>query len=246
MSESNSTNFDEIWESSANLDEVCSRTGKTKRQAVCVASSHRAKGVPLKTFTHGVTSAALPGERFGKWLVIEIVGDRKRLCQCECGKIRAVHACSLTAGTSTCCIKCRKRPPRDENAVTLLPEYGVWSGMKSRCTYPTMKCWKNYGGRGIKVCERWLNSFENFYADMGPRPSPKHSIDRFPDNDGNYEPGNCRWATDAEQQANKRKKPPRACLNCGSLTRRTWHGICHNCNEYQRRNGVPRPQRLFL
>jgi hypothetical protein len=72
-----------------------------------------------------------------------------------------------------------------------------------RCTDPTHKSFKDYGGRGIKVCERWLK-FENFLADVGLRPSPLHSIDRFPNNNGNYEPGNVRWATDTEQQNNRR------------------------------------------
>jgi hypothetical protein len=76
--------------------------------------------------------------------------------------------------------------------------------MRNRCGNPNVPCYARYGGRGIKVCDRWLESFENFYADMGPRPSSKHSIDRI-DNDGNYEPNNCRWVTKGIQNRNTSK-----------------------------------------
>jgi hypothetical protein len=83
------------------------------------------------------------------------------------------------------------------------PLFQIWSGMVDRCTNPRCKAWPDYGGRGIKVCERWMY-FWNFVEDMGERPTPNHSLDRFPDNDGNYELHNCRWATRKEQMRNRR------------------------------------------
>lgn len=83
------------------------------------------------------------------------------------------------------------------------PEYAAWSGMRSRCTNQNKRDYPRYGGRGITVCERW-SRFENFLLDMGLRPSSDHSIDRYPDKNGNYEPSNCRWATREQQGRNKR------------------------------------------
>ena len=81
------------------------------------------------------------------------------------------------------------------------PEYRSWQAMKSRCYRETDPRFRRYGARGIRVCRRWLDSFESFLADLGPKPSPAHSIERV-DNDGDYEPGNCRWATPQEQGRN--------------------------------------------
>lgn len=100
-------------------------------------------------------------------------------------------------------------PARD---VRYTPEYRCWDRMLTRCSNKNDKSYKNYGARGISVCERW-HKLANFIADMGPRPSRKHTIDRI-DNDGNYEPGNCRWATRLEQGSNKRTN---RFLNIGGL-----------------------------
>ena len=81
-------------------------------------------------------------------------------------------------------------------------EYKIWQSMKQRCYNSNLKAYKHYGGRGICVCDRWLNSFENFSQDMGLRPSISHQIDRT-DNDGNYEPGNCEWSTNTENSNNR-------------------------------------------
>jgi hypothetical protein len=98
------------------------------------------------------------------------------------------------------------------------PERMVWKAMRQRCNNPSATGFSDYGGRGIKVCERWDSSYANFLADMGRRPSAKHSLDRI-NNDGNYEPGNCRWVTWSEQMRNRRigtARPESAqCVQCG-------------------------------
>ena len=108
------------------------------------------------------------------------------------------------------------------------PEYRAWDAMIHRCERPSEKRYHRYGGRGIKVCERWRVSFEAFLEDMGPRPSTKHSIDRRNPN-GNYEPGNCRWATAGEQQINRSNN---------KLIE--WRGVTKCAAEWERELGLRR------
>jgi len=96
---------------------------------------------------------------------------------------------------------------RHKDGKSSLPEYRIRVEMIRRCTDANTINWNVYGGAGVTVCDRWIESFENFYEDMGPRPSAKHSLDRWPDLAGNYEPGNVRWATGKEQGRNRRNVP---------------------------------------
>jgi hypothetical protein len=118
-----------------------------------------------------------------------------------------------------------------KHGLTGSPEFNIWKGMKYRCSHAGGKYFKNYGGRGISVCERWATSFANFLEDMGKRPSISHTIERA-NNDGNYEPGNCRWATRAEQALNTRRVLDLRGKIFGRLTvieradRRLWKCLC--------------------
>ena len=101
------------------------------------------------------------------------------------------------------------------------PEYYAWKDMKRRCLNPNHKAYSDYGGRGIGVCDRWKNSFENFFVDMGTKPSPKHSIDRI-DNNGDYSPENCKWSTRVEQQNNLRNNKPLITIGNETYTIAQW------------------------
>src|SRR5207249_3213873 len=124
--------------------------------------------------------------------------------QCECGKIFQTKRYYIATGHTKSC-GCRRvivgkmRTTHGESGGVV--EYGIWAAMIRRTTNPNCEEWLRYGGRGIKVCERWMQ-YEKFLSDMGRRPSARHSIDRI-NNDGNYEPGNVRWATPEEQVRNR-------------------------------------------
>jgi hypothetical protein len=155
----------------------------------------------------------LSGRRFGRLKVIDFAGIKNQRslwrCRCDCGNITTVYGSKLSYGSTTSC-GCRQLEASGENGKKNLrhgrwrsPEYYAYHAMKQRCLNPNYHHFKNWGGRGIKVCQRWLDSFEAFFADMGPKPSPHHSLHRR-NNNGNYNKANCLWVTAKEQAANRR------------------------------------------
>jgi hypothetical protein len=175
----------------------------------------------------------LTGQRFGRLVVVRFAGltllatgrhGATWVCECDCGTVKVVRARYLLRGQSRSC-GCLRSETVSARASTQFggvrapagawrtPEYVVLVSMWARCENPNNKDFRRYGARGITVCQRWRKGengkspYECFIEDMGRRPSPELSIDRI-DNDGNYEPGNCRWATPKQQQLNRRKRAP--------------------------------------
>lgn len=164
------------------------------------------------------SAVALEGQVFGRLMALSRLPERLAtgktlwLCRCECGATTTAQTAHLRDGrrVSCGCAKRGKSNPWKRRHGHFVgnrpsPTYSTWQSMISRCKFPYINGYHNYGGRGIRVCDRWL-TFANFLADMGERP-PGMSIDRV-NADGHYEPGNCRWATATEQMATRRGPTP--------------------------------------
>ena len=182
----------------------------------------------------------ISGERFGLLTAVRKLESKGRqtvwLCLCDCGKHKNVETRNLRGGFVKSC-GCASNQMRSQNSTTAThrlsgdPIYKTWSMMKSRCSNPKYTHYEYYGGRGIKVCERW-QSFENFYADMHPRPIGA-TLDRK-DTNGDYTPDNCRWATREEQVNNRRNN-----------VQLTFHGETMSLVDWANTFGVRR-QKMYL
>lgn len=205
------------------------KRGRTNRCRSC--STKRTIGTDSERYK------SVLGQQFGDRVVIALAPSRRRegsraassrvICQCKCGLISECSLQALRKGKSTRCHSCAriihgataKPTPNGKRGPT--PEYRSWLGMNTRCFNPNLPCYSYYGGRGITVAPEWHGSggFQRFLAYIGPRPTPLHSIDRI-DVNGNYEPGNVKWATRKEQTANRRtfKQIDLAAMNAEALT----------------------------
>jgi hypothetical protein len=165
----------------------------------------------------------LTGHEYNNWTVLEYAGKSNNghslwKCRCTCGRIKIQRSCNIKSGQCKSCGCLKKginkgiKNANYKHGKSKSKAYKTWLHIKERCNIPTTKAYKYYGGRGIKICERWYH-FDNFYSDMGDPPSSKHSIERK-NNDGNYCKENCKWATPKEQNNNTRRNVIHFTLNC--------------------------------
>lgn len=198
-------------------------SGSGRDKWICTCDCGVTKSVFLQNLKRGVTRSCgclqkeeqskrqlvdRTGEVYGRLKVISrdgVIGQQAAWkCQCDCGNVVTVASYQLGSGNTKSCgclQKERAAVTKTTHGLSDSKEYRTWQAMRTRCTNENRDNYSHYGGRGIEVCSRWMNSFEAFYADMGPAPSTNHSIERN-DVDGPYDPSNCRWATQKEQMRN--------------------------------------------
>ena len=170
----------------------------------------------------------MEGKRYGNIVAVRECGkassgDLTWLFKCDCGNELVANGYNARSGKLISCKKCsaeRIRLASVKHGKSETPEFSTWTDIQTRCYNKNTKAFKDYGGRGITVCSKWLESFDNFLSDMGNKPSKSHSIDRI-NNNGNYEPNNCRWAT-IETQANNKRNNRKLTIN----------GITKNMSEW--------------
>ena len=160
----------------------------------------------------------MTGKKFGRLTVIKQSPNRGHIvrwkCICDCGKTKILNGRDVRDGkTKSCgCLFLETRLSATKHGLVYSSEYQAWGCAKTRCSNPKNKRYRLYGSLGIRMCDEWQKSFAAFYAHIGPKPSAEHSLDRYPNNSGNYEPGNVRWATRSQQMKNRRpfKRTPRS------------------------------------
>lgn len=210
-----------------------------KEKEVAISSLRSGHSTSCGCYRREVNSEAkihdITGQRFNYFVAVERVGIGSRgaiwKCQCDCGVIKEVNYADIARGHVSSC-GCMTNKLKSEKAKThglsKTPTYQIWLGIIKRCEDEGCANYHLYGGRGIQMCRRWREDYLAFLEDMGERPSDNLSIDRI-DNNGNYAPGNCRWATDTEQVNNTRRN-----------NRLTLNGVTQNLGQWAKQTGLPR------